>query len=88
MITHFNKRLEKNPLPGWKKKRSAIQSVVIGDPLKAKAAAAAAVNAGMQVNAIVHPSVAKGTERLRICLHAFNTSGQVDELIRVLEKSV
>jgi len=86
LITHFNKRLEKSPLPGWKKKGSAIQSVVIGDPLKAKAAAAAAVNAGMQVNAIVHPSVAKGTERLRICLHAFNTSGQVDELIRVLEK--
>jgi 8-amino-7-oxononanoate synthase len=88
LIIHFNRRMEKNPLRGWKKNCSAIQSVVIGDPLKAKSAAAAAVKSGMQVNAIVHPSVAKGTERLRICLHSFNTSGQVDDLIQILEERV
>ena len=88
LILHFNKRLEKGPLPGWKKNCSAIQSVVIGDPLKAKEVAAAAVKEGMQVNAIVYPSVAKGSERLRICLHSFNTSRQVDDLIQVLEKSI
>ena len=88
LIDYFNRRMEKSSLPGWKKNCSAIQSLVIGDPAKAKAAAAAAVTSGMQVNGIVHPSVAKGTERLRICLHSFNTSQQVDDLIRVLEKNV
>src|SRR6185436_19698119 len=48
LIHYFISRLENRPLPGWKKNCSAIQSVVIGDPVKAKAVAAAAVSEGMQ----------------------------------------
>ncbi|WP_116105666.1 aminotransferase class I/II-fold pyridoxal phosphate-dependent enzyme [Lewinella sp. IMCC34191] len=39
---------------------------------------------GFLVKAIRSPSVPRGTERLRICLHAFNTPAEVTGLIRSL----
>ncbi|NJB85474.1 8-amino-7-oxononanoate synthase [Lewinella marina] len=36
---------------------------------------------GLLVKAIRSPSVPPGTERLRICLHAFNSVGEVEQLI-------
>ncbi len=40
--------------------------------------------AGLLVKAIRHPSVAKGSERLRICLHSFNTEAEITQLIQRL----
>ncbi len=88
LMNHFTSRRDRSSLEGWKKNDSAIQSLVVGDPVKAKRAAAAVVNAGQQVNAIVHPTVAKGTERLRICIHSFNTTAQIDTLIDLLESNL
>lgn len=41
--------------------------------------------AGLDVRPILHPTVSKGAERLRIVLHAFNTPEEVDRLIKVLQ---
>jgi 8-amino-7-oxononanoate synthase len=38
----------------------------------------------LDVRPILYPTVPKGSERLRIVLHAFNTEEQVDQLIRCL----
>lgn len=38
------------------------------------------------VKAIFHPTVAKGQERLRICLHAYNTQKEIDLLFKLLSK--
>lgn len=37
---------------------------------------------GLLVKAIRHPSVAKGSERLRICLHSFNTANEIADLLQ------
>lgn len=39
---------------------------------------------GMMVRAVVPPTVPVGTARVRICLHAGNTSAEVDRLVELL----
>lgn len=39
---------------------------------------------GFDVRAILSPTVAAGAERLRICLHAFNTRAELEELTELL----
>lgn len=67
---------------------SAIQTIVIGDNLKAKAAASALQQHGFDVRAILSPTVAEGTERLRICLHAYNTADEIAELTHQLKNNL
>jgi len=52
---------------------SAIQCLVVGSNEKAKGMAMQIQNTGLDVRPILSPTVPKGTERLRICLHSFNT---------------
>ncbi|WP_143307485.1 aminotransferase class I/II-fold pyridoxal phosphate-dependent enzyme [Chitinophaga vietnamensis] len=40
--------------------------------------------AGLDVRAILHPTVPKGEERLRIVLHSFNTEAELTKLVNVL----
>ncbi|WP_343306705.1 8-amino-7-oxononanoate synthase [Chitinophaga niabensis] len=39
---------------------------------------------GLDVRAILHPTVPKGQERLRVVLHSFNTAADVDRLITAI----
>lgn len=64
--------------------RSAVQNVLFKDHFKAKAAAQHLQNKGLDVRAILTPTVAKGTERLRICLHLFNSNQEIELLINEL----
>ena len=57
---------------------SPIQCLLAGSNQKAKDLATHLQKAGLDVRPILSPTVAAGTERIRICIHAFNTS---DELI-------
>ena len=66
---------------------SPIQAVVIGDNFKAKTIENQLLNNGFFVKAILSPTVAVGTERLRISIHAFNTKLEVDGLINEIKKN-
>ncbi|MFD0794117.1 aminotransferase class I/II-fold pyridoxal phosphate-dependent enzyme [Mucilaginibacter litoreus] len=65
---------------------SPIQCVILGSNSKAKQAAAALQQEGLDVRAILSPTVGLGTERIRICLHAFNTFGEIQQLSSALNK--
>ena len=67
--------------------RTPIQGVIIPGNEAARAMAAALQDEGLDVRPILYPTVPKGGERLRIVLHAFNTVGEVDRLIAVLQKN-
>ncbi|HXS38517.1 MAG TPA: 8-amino-7-oxononanoate synthase [Flavipsychrobacter sp.] len=84
LIIHFREGKKKATAFTWKDSISPIQALVIGDNSKASTAATSLQRAGFQVNPILHPTVPLGAERLRICLHAFNTTDQIDQLIDVL----
>ena len=64
----------------------AIQSLVIGGNGRTKKVADLLRNDGLDVRAILSPTVQPGTERLRIILHAYNTINEVDKLLLSLAK--
>ena len=45
-------------------------------------------NDGFDVRPVFSPTVPAGKERIRICIHAFNTEGEVEGLVRSLQKHV
>ena len=65
---------------------SPVMSIEIGDLVRAKEVAKSLQNDGFDVRAILSPTVAKGTERLRICLHTFNTESEIEGLAGSLNK--
>ena len=67
---------------------SPILGVVIAGNEQVRAVAAVMQNDGFDVRPIVSPTVPKGTERIRICLHEFNTEEEVKGLIESLQKAV
>lgn len=64
--------------------KSAIQSAVIPGNEKVKNMASALQQNGFDVKAILSPTVPEGQERLRICLHSYNTEEQISDLLRTL----
>jgi 8-amino-7-oxononanoate synthase len=56
---------------------SAIQCILLNSNQKAIEAATYLQRRGFDVRAILSPTVPLGSERIRICLHAFNTSDEV-----------
>ncbi len=65
---------------------SAIQCLVMGSNEKAKKMADELQKAGLDVRAILSPTVAKGGERIRICLHSFNSTNELDLLTETIYK--
>ncbi len=65
---------------------SPIQCLVAGSNDKAKDIAAYLQKSGLDIRPILSPTVAKGTERIRICLHAFNTPEEITLLADSINK--
>ncbi|MCS7085052.1 MAG: pyridoxal phosphate-dependent aminotransferase family protein, partial [Bacteroidia bacterium] len=66
---------------------AGIFSVVFPGNDSVKNAARLVRNAGFDVRPILHPTVARNQERLRICLHVFNTEEQIVELTQTLKQA-
>jgi 8-amino-7-oxononanoate synthase len=56
---------------------SAIQCLLLNSNEKAREVAAQLQHNGLDVRAILSPTVKQGSERIRICLHAFNTVNEI-----------
>ena len=64
--------------------KSQIQSIVIPGNDNVKHAAEKLQNNGFDVRPILSPTVPKRTERLRICLHTFNSDDEIKSLVQQL----
>jgi 8-amino-7-oxononanoate synthase len=88
-IIHFNQ--EKNLL-GLKqlfvRSKSAIQSAIIPGNENVKSIAQKLQEKGFDVKAILSPTVPEGQERLRFCLHSFNSKEEISEVLRLLSTFV
>lgn len=68
------------------KSQSAIHCLVIGSNEKADALEKKLATKNIYTKAIKSPTVKEGSERLRFCIHAFNTKQETDSLIEELLK--
>lgn len=69
----------------WTDSQSPIQCLLISGNEKARAVAAVAQQNGLDVRAILSPTVPVGQERLRLCIHGFNTTNEIDSLLASLQ---
>lgn len=88
-IVKFKKEIVKNNLENkFIESDSAIQGCIIGDPVKVKEIAAKFQTNNFDVKAILSPTVPKGTERLRFCIHSYNSIPQIEEIFSFIHKFV
>jgi len=88
-IIHFNQ--EKNLLglnPIFVRSKSAIQSAIIPGNGNVKTIANQLQEKGFDVKAILSPTVPEGQERLRFCLHSFNSKEEISEVLKLLSALV
>jgi 8-amino-7-oxononanoate synthase len=84
-VIHFNqekKLLGLNPL--FVRSKSAIQCAIIPGNLKVRTIASQLQEKGFDVKAILSPTVPEGQERLRFCLHSYNSKEEISEVLRLL----
>lgn len=82
-ITQYSDALKSAGYRGHTSK-STIQTIRYQSNTAAKNAAASLQQNGFDIRAIVSPTVPIGTERLRICLHIYNTEEEINALIQSL----
>ena len=63
---------------------TAIQGCIIAGSKKAKLVSKKLIDKGFNVKAILAPTVPEGQERLRICLHSFNSKEEIGLLVKLL----
>lgn len=84
-IHFFNQeksRLSLKPLFVYNK--SAIQSAIISGNERVKTIANQLQEKGFDVKPILSPTVPEGQERLRFCLHSYNSETQIAEVLQLL----
>jgi 8-amino-7-oxononanoate synthase len=88
-IIHFNQ--EKNRLclkPLFVRSKSAIQSAIIPENERVKSIASQLQEKGFDVKAILSPTVPEGQERLRFCLHSYNSEKEITDVLQLLSTFV
>ncbi|MFV0248301.1 MAG: aminotransferase class I/II-fold pyridoxal phosphate-dependent enzyme [Tenacibaculum sp.] len=86
-ISYFNNTVKKTKLP-FISTKSAVQSCIISGNKKTKALAKHLQNSGFNIKPILAPTVPAGSERLRFCLHSYNSKEQIAEVLYKLSVSL
>jgi 8-amino-7-oxononanoate synthase len=84
-ITYFKKELKAQGLQKhFITSESAIQSCIITGSGKAKTVSGRLVDKGFGVKAILSPTVPEGQERLRFCIHSYNSKEELGLVLKLL----
>jgi 8-amino-7-oxononanoate synthase len=83
-IAYLKQGIDVNPNYPLIESHSAIQCILLNSSSKARELAAQLQQNGLDVRAILSPTVPQGSERIRICLHSFNSNNEIDELISII----
>lgn len=80
--------LMKQYFPEISTNNTPIQVIPIGGNEATKQVANKLKKEGFGVKEVLHPTVPKGTERIRICLHSYNTKNEIKDLVLSLKESI
>ena len=83
-IAIFKNHLSENVKFNLIQSDSPIQCIIVKGNDNVKFLAAAIQNEGYDIRPVLSPTVLKGRERLRICIHVFNTASQIQNLCAFL----
>lgn len=84
-IKYFNQQLARNNQQlNFIESNSAIHCCIIPGNEKVKSISLQLHENGLDVKPILSPTVPIGQERLRICLHSYNSINEIDEVLKLL----
>lgn len=86
-IKYFKDHLSENVKAQLIQSDSAIQCIVVSGNDKVKNLATLLQLCGYDVRPILSPTVPKGKERLRICIHTLNSNSQIEGLCNSINKN-
>ena len=88
-INYFNEMIRQFNLQGiFINSSSAIQSAVISSPKRVKEVTLKLQQHNFDAKAILSPTVPLGQERIRFCIHSYNTSQEIQEILFLLSTFV
>ena len=86
LIVHFNSLLQKTELNDlFIESNSAIHCAVVMGNEKVRTLSRKLEKENFEVKPILSPTVPEGQERLRVCLHAYNTKDEITALLTILK---
>lgn len=85
-IDYFKERVKHLKISeAFLESNSAIQCAIVPGNAKVKSIAAQLQHEGFDVRPILSPTVKEGEERLRFCLHAYNTKEEISRVLSFLK---
>jgi 8-amino-7-oxononanoate synthase len=89
IIMYFKTKVSELGLtPSFYLNDTPIQVCMLNDATLAKNIADRLWQQKIYAKAILHPTVAKGKERIRICLHSYNSESEIDLLLNTIKQYV
>ncbi len=88
LVNLFRSKLSNSSFSEFLDSFSPIQSLVLEGNEAVKKVSIQLRDAGFDARPILSPTVPKGKERIRICLHAFNSESEIDALLVSVMKSI
>lgn len=85
LVEYFRQKISEVKTIGFIESHSPIQGILVGDNFKTKALATHLFDKGFFVRPILSPTVPVGKERIRICIHSFNTLAEIDSLVSAIK---
>ena len=86
LVNYFREKISAVKSISFIESHSPIQGIMVGDNFKTKALAVHLFEKGFFVRPILSPTVPVGKERIRICIHSFNTREEIDALAMAINK--
>ena len=84
-LVRYIRKLIRESSYRWIDSHTWVQSVIVPGNDQVQITAGQLGELGFEVKAIRAPSIPAGSERIRICLHAFNHVDEIDRLMEALE---